>query len=88
MGWLLLGIDIGSYSSKGILCTTDGEIVAEARTTHEISIPKPGYAEHDVDKVWWADFITIANALTAKVPPRRKNCRGGSERCWRLCPSS
>ncbi|MDP2965092.1 MAG: FGGY-family carbohydrate kinase [Pelolinea sp.] len=72
MGWLFLGIDIGSYSSKGVLCTTYGEIVAEARIPHEISIPKPGYAEHDADKVWWADFVTIANALTAKVPPGEK----------------
>lgn len=72
MGWLLLGIDIGSYSSKGVLCRTDGDIVAEARTPHEISIPKPGFAEHDAEKVWWADFKIIAKTLTAKVSPGEK----------------
>jgi xylulokinase len=69
VSYLLLGIDVGSYSSKGVLCSTDGEIVAEARTPHEISIPKPGYAEHDADGIWWADFVIIANALSAKVTP-------------------
>lgn len=68
MGQLLLGIDIGTYSSKGILCRTDGTIIAEARADHEMSIPKPGYAEHDADKVWWADFKQIARELTGKVP--------------------
>lgn len=67
MGKLLLGIDIGTYSSKGVLCRPDGQIIAEARADHEMSIPKPGYAEHDADAVWWADFKQIAKQLTARV---------------------
>ena len=68
MANLLLGIDIGTYSSKGVLCRPDGTILAEARAEHEMSIPKPGYAEHDADGVWWADFKQIAQALCAQVP--------------------
>jgi len=68
MGKLLLGIDIGTYSSKGVLCRPDGTILAEARAEHEMSIPKPGYAEHDADGVWWSDFTVIAKELTTKVP--------------------
>jgi sugar (pentulose or hexulose) kinase len=68
MAKLLLGIDIGTYSSKGVLCRPDGTILAEARAEHEMSIPKPGYAEHDADGVWWADFTLIAQTLTSKVP--------------------
>ena len=68
MSQLLLGIDIGTYSSKGVLCRPDGTIVAEARADHDMSIPKPGYAEHDADAVWWSDFIQIAKELTGKVP--------------------
>ena len=68
MATLLLGIDIGTYSSKGVLCRPDGAILAEAHADHEMSIPKPGYAEHDADGVWWADFVKIAQALSAKVP--------------------
>lgn len=69
MSDLLLGIDIGTYSSKGVLCRPDGTIVAEARAEHEMSIPKPGYAEHDADKIWWGDFASIAKELSAKVSP-------------------
>ncbi len=72
MANLLLGIDIGTYSSKGVLCRPDGEILAEARSDHEMSIPKPGYAEHDADAVWWADFVKIAGKLSERIPPGDK----------------
>lgn len=68
MAKLLLGIDIGTYSSKGVLCRLDGTIVAEARADHDMSIPKPGYAEHDAEGVWWGDFCQIAQELTARAP--------------------
>ncbi|MDK2982425.1 MAG: xylulokinase [Chloroflexota bacterium] len=69
MSQLLLGIDIGTYSSKGVLCRPNGEIVAEARTDHDISIPQPGYAEQDADAIWWADFQKLARQLTTETPP-------------------
>ena len=68
MGDLLLGIDIGSYSSKGVLCNGEGSVIAEAHTPHEISFPKPGYAEHDAEKVWWHDFSLLARELVNKIP--------------------
>lgn len=69
MGDLLLGIDIGTYSSKGVLCRPTGEIVADARREHTMDVPRPGLAEQDADAVWWADFASIARELTARVPP-------------------
>ena len=68
MAQLLLGIDIGTYSSKGVLCREDGTILAEARADHDMSIPKPGWAEHDADGVWWSDFVSIASDLTGRMP--------------------
>ncbi len=69
MSELLLGIDIGTYSSKGVLCQTNGKIIAEARADHDISIPKPGYAEQDADAIWWADFQQLARELAAQLSP-------------------
>lgn len=66
MGKLLLGIDIGTYSSKGVLCQPDREIIAQDT---DISIPKPGYVEHDPEAVWWAELTTISRELTAQIPP-------------------
>ncbi|MCA1570123.1 MAG: sugar kinase [Chloroflexi bacterium] len=69
MGDLLLGIDIGTYSSKGVLCRPDGEVVADARADHGMSVPQPGYAEQDADNVWWADLVSLARSLMAHTPP-------------------
>lgn len=61
---LLLGIDIGTSSSKGVLVRPDGTIVAAAQRPHALSLPKPGWAEHDADASWWGDFTAIARELT------------------------
>jgi xylulokinase len=62
---LLLGIDVGTYESKGVLCTSDGQVVAHAAVGHELSIPHPGWAEHDAEGVWWRDFVFLCRELLA-----------------------
>jgi xylulokinase len=60
---LLLGVDIGTSSSKGVLVRPDGTIVATTQRPHELSLPRPGWAEHDAETVWWADFVAITREL-------------------------
>ncbi|MGH3700531.1 MAG: FGGY-family carbohydrate kinase [Pseudonocardiaceae bacterium] len=67
MSSLLLGVDIGTASSKGVLVRSDGTVVATATRAHEVSMPRPGWVEHDAQAVWWADFAAISNELTAAV---------------------
>ena len=62
---LLLGVDIGTASSKGVLVRLDGAIVATAQRPHQLSLPRPGWAEHDAEAVWWADFVSIARELAS-----------------------
>ena len=62
---LLLGVDIGTASSKGVLVRDDGTVVATATRPHEVSMPHPGWVEHDAQAVWWADFVEISQELTA-----------------------
>ncbi len=62
-GELLLGIDIGTYSSKGVLCTPAGDVLATETIEHEMSIPRPGWAEHDADAIWWGEFAEISRRL-------------------------
>jgi sugar (pentulose or hexulose) kinase len=64
---LLLGVDIGTSSSKGVLARPDGEVVATAQREHELSLPRPGWAEHDAEGVWWADFVSICGKLLEKA---------------------
>jgi len=67
--YVLMGVDIGTYSAKGVVCRPDGSVLAEARVEHELSVPRPGYAEHDADGVWWHDFTGISKELMAALPP-------------------
>ena len=59
----LLGVDIGTYSSKGVLVQEDGKIIAQQVVPHGMDMPKPGYFEHDADRVWWHDFVEIVKNL-------------------------
>ncbi len=68
MADLLVGIDVGTQSSKGVLLRADGSLVAEARDEHGMDVPRPGWAEQDADAVWWADVCSIARRLAAAVP--------------------
>lgn len=63
MGELLLGIDIGTSSSKGVLARPNGQIIATAVRPHDLSLPRPGWAEHDAEGIWWADFLTLCAEL-------------------------
>ncbi|MEO7193287.1 MAG: FGGY-family carbohydrate kinase [Pseudonocardiaceae bacterium] len=67
---LLLGVDIGTASSKGVLVRDDGTVVATATRAHEVSMPHPGWVEHDARAVWWADFVAISQELTAAARDR------------------
>jgi len=62
---LLLGVDIGTSSSKGVLARPDGTIVRSAQRAHDVSRPRSGWAEHDAEAVWWADFVALAHELLA-----------------------
>jgi xylulokinase len=62
---LLLGIDIGTASSKGVLTDVAGRIVASATVPHGVSTPRPGHFEQDADAVWWNDFLVLTSTLLA-----------------------
>jgi xylulokinase len=61
----LLGIDIGTYESKGVITTLEGELVTMQVNPHKMDIPRAGWAEHDAEKVWWGDFVAVTKKLLA-----------------------
>ena len=62
----LLGIDIGTYSSKGVLVDRDGTVYASHQENHELSMPQAGWAEHDPENVWWKDVLSITMSLMSQ----------------------
>lgn len=60
---LTLGVDIGTFESKGVLVDQTGRIVAQAARPHQMIVPQPGWAEHRAEEDWWGDFVFITKAL-------------------------
>ncbi|MQA03081.1 MAG: sugar kinase [Streptosporangiales bacterium] len=60
---VVLGVDIGTLSSKGLLVGLDGQVLATAVREHEMSTPRPGWAEHDAERIWWGDCVEITREL-------------------------
>ncbi len=71
-----LGIDIGTYSSKGVIVDLDGTIVATATTPHDMIVPRAGWAEHRPDENWWGDLVRLTRSLldSSGIDPAQIRC--------------
>jgi xylulokinase len=59
----IIGIDVGTYESKGVLVDRKGQVLLSTSVPHKLEIPRSGWAEHDAEKTWWGDFKEISNFL-------------------------
>ena len=75
-----LGIDVGTFSSRGILLDEDFHLVADESVPHGMDNPAPGYFEHDALGVWWGDFCKLSRVLLQRsgISPRQIACVGAS----------
>ncbi len=65
-----IGVDIGTSSTKSLLITEQGEIIAEASATYPLSMPKPTWSEQNPDDWWNATTKTIRQVMKkSKVAP-------------------
>ncbi|WP_422115888.1 FGGY-family carbohydrate kinase [Brachybacterium sp. UNK5269] len=60
----VLGVDVGTSSTKGVLVSLDGEILRSAVREHAVDRPAPGQVEMDAE-LWWDEFVSLAQELTA-----------------------
>lgn len=60
----VLGVDIGTSSSKGVLVDLSGRVVASAAREHTVSRPRPGWVEMD-GRVWWEEFCSLSHQLAS-----------------------
>ncbi len=61
-----LGVDIGTFESKGVIVDGSGRVVAQASRPHRMIVPRAGWAEHRADEDWWGDFVHITRQLLAE----------------------
>lgn len=59
----LMGFDIGTQGSKGIIIDLEGNPAAYHYQPHDVIQKKPGWAEHDAKKDWWGGFVHLARHL-------------------------
>jgi len=60
---LLLGIDVGTSSTKAVLIDEHGGIRASASSPHELLTPRPGWSEQDPEGWWRATLRALGAAL-------------------------
>lgn len=61
---LVLGVDIGTSSTKGVLVGRDGSVRHTVTVHHEVDRPVPGHVEMD-GHVWWDEFCQISSELAS-----------------------
>jgi xylulokinase len=59
----VLGIDIGTSATKAVLASPDGRVLAQVERQHTLSLPRPGWVEHDAEQVWWQDVLAVLGEL-------------------------
>lgn len=62
----LLGIDIGTESTKGVLFDTEGKVVGEFQKGYPLKCPKPGWAEQDPE-IWWRATTESVGKIIKKL---------------------
>jgi xylulokinase len=60
----LIGLDVGTSSTKGAAIDDTGAVLAVAERGHRLSTPRPGWSEQDPDD-WWRAAVAVLEELDA-----------------------
>src|SRR5690348_4808103 len=63
----VIGCDVGTQSTKGVLLGESGEVLARASAPHRVSFPGAGRAEQD-PRDWIAAAETVLRSLASEAP--------------------
>ena len=59
----LIGLDIGTGGTKGLLVTPEGSVVARAVADYPLYTPRPGWSEQRPED-WWRAAISVLRELS------------------------
>ena len=63
---LYLGIDVGTTSTRALVCDGQGQILASATSPHTSHHPNPGWSEQDPSE-WWKATVESVRAAMAQI---------------------
>ena len=71
-----LGVDIGTFETKGVITDGNGRIIVQAARAHKMLVPEPGWAEHRAEEDWWGDFVFVIRKMLAdsSIDPKSIRC--------------
>ena len=72
----MLGVDIGTSSSKGVVVSLAGTVLATATREHTVQRPAAGHVEMD-SRVWWHEFTELSRELLGRRDTDRHQGRRG-----------
>ncbi|MBM3547362.1 MAG: carbohydrate kinase [Alphaproteobacteria bacterium] len=72
---VVLGLDIGTTSTIGILIRLPDRVIATASRPVRLSAPHPGWAEED-PREWWSNVAEIVRELMARIAPEELKAIG------------
>ena len=61
----LLGLDVGTSGCKAVLFDADGTFLASASREYDVDLPRPGWAEQDIERVWVLAVEAMGEAVRA-----------------------
>lgn len=71
----LLGIDIGTSATRAVLIGVDGTQIGFASRAHRVSESKPGYVEHDAERMWWDEVCEVLREISVRHPDQVRNAQ-------------
>lgn len=69
-GGIMIGLDVGSASTKASAFTIDGKLVAQGSVGYQVHQPEPGVAEYDANELCRAAVGALA-AISSQIEGRR-----------------
>jgi xylulokinase len=59
----LIGLDVGTTGFKAVVFTEDGALLAAASREYPVDLPRPTWAEQDIERVWELALDSMAEAV-------------------------
>ncbi len=72
---LVIGLDVGTTSTKALVVEDNGVIVSRASAALDLVFPHPGWAEQDPQQLWQQTLNALTDALSALSPEQRQSVR-------------
>jgi xylulokinase len=63
---IVIGLDIGTSSTKAVAADAAGTVLATVTGRHEVCQPRPGWFEQDAEAVWWQQSRQLLAELLAE----------------------